>query len=202
MVTEASPTTRRAILDAAEELIRCRGMGGATTRAIAERAGCAEGTIYRHFPDKHTLICEIVHGSFPGFSELMESLPARAGTGSVRETLEEVGTNALAFFRNAIPLVAGPLGDPELLLQQRQFFIEGHTGPLVTFQALTAYLVREQQLGRISTRASAPHVTRLLFGAFFGQAFVEAIVGEDAVLGPDHEFVSASVAALIGGLEP
>ena len=201
MVTEAPPT-RRAILEAAEELIRCRGMGGATTRAIAERAGCAEGTIYRHFADKHTLICEIVHGSSPGFHDLMESLPARAGSGSVRETLEDVGINALAFFRNAIPLVAGPLGDHELLLQQRQFFAEAHTGPLVTFQAVTAYLTREQELGRISTQASPPHVTRLLLGTCFGQAFVEAIVGDEAVLGSDREFVSRSVAALLPGLEP
>ncbi len=201
MVTE-SPPTRRVILDAAEEVIRRRGMGGATTRAIAERAGCAEGTIYRHFPDKHTLICEIVHSSFPAFHELMSSLPDRAGEGTVRETLDEVGIHALAFFRRVIPLVAGPLGDHELLLQQRRFFVETRTGPLVTFATVVAYLSREQERGRVSPNASPQHVTRLLLGACFAQAFVEAVVGDDAALGSDADFVAASVAALLPGLEP
>lgn len=201
MPTE-SPPTRRIILDAAEEVIRRRGMGGATTRAIAERAGCAEGTIYRHFPDKDTLLCELVRSSFPAFHELLSSLPDRAGTGTVRETLEKIGINALAFFRHVIPLVAGPLGDHDLLLQQRRFFLETHTGPLVTFATVASYLTREQELGRISASASPPHVTRLLLGASFGEAFVEAVMGDQAALGSDTDFVAGAVAALLPGLEP
>jgi AcrR family transcriptional regulator len=201
MVTE-SPPTRRVILEAAEEVIRRKGMGGATTRAIAERAGCAEGTIYRHFPDKDTLLCEIIRASFPGFHQLMSSLPARAGTGTVRETLEDVARNALAFFRGVIPLVAGPLNDHDLLLQQRRFFLESHTGPLETFATVEAYLAREQDLGRVAAGASPPHVARLLLGSCFGQAFVEAIMGDAASLGTDAEFGATSVAALLPGLAP
>jgi AcrR family transcriptional regulator len=201
MVTE-SPPTRRVILEAAEEVIRRKGMGGATTRAIAERAGCAEGTIYRHFPDKDTLLCEIIHASFPGFHHLMASLPERAGTGTLGETLEEVARNALAFFRGVIPLVAGPLNDHDLLVQQRQFFTENHTGPLETIATLEAYLARELALGRVSAEASPPHVARLLLGACFSQAFVEAIMGDPASLGTDAEFAAATVAALLTGLAP
>src|SRR5205085_4580512 len=87
--------TRLHILDAAEDLIRRRGMEATTTRAIAERAGCAEGTIYRHFPDKHALLCEIVDATFPAFHALLDGLAAKAGTGDVRVTLEELGAAAL-----------------------------------------------------------------------------------------------------------
>jgi AcrR family transcriptional regulator len=201
MATEAPPT-RRVILEAAEEVIRRKGMGGATTRAIAERAGCAEGTIYRHFPDKDTLLCEIIHQSFPGFHQLMNSLPDRAGSGTVRHTLEDVGRNALAFFRGVIPLVAGPLNDRDLLLQQRRFFVEQHTGPLDTFATVESYLRREQELGRVAASVSPPHIARLLLGTCFAQAFVEAIMGDAASLGSDTEFVAASVAALLPGLAP
>ena len=197
-----SPSTRRVILEAAEDVIRRRGMGGATTRAIAARAGCAEGTIYRHFPDKDTLLCEIIRCSFPEFHELMSSLPARAGAGTVRRTLEEVGRHALRFFRGVIPLVAGPLNDHDLLLQQRRFFADAHTGPLVTFATVEDYVAREQDLGRVAATASPPHVARLLLGACFVQAFVEAIMGDEASLGSDAEFVAASVDALLPGLEP
>jgi len=51
--------TRSSILEAAERVIRDRGMSSATTKEIARQAGCAEGSIYRYFQDKHTLMTEI-----------------------------------------------------------------------------------------------------------------------------------------------
>src|SRR5436305_8062909 len=106
MVTEeAVAGTKAHILAAAEELIRDRGLMGATTRAIAERAGCAEGSIYRYFPDKHAIIHEIVRASFPEFLALVETLPDRAGTGTVRRNLEQIAVGALGFYRLILPIV-------------------------------------------------------------------------------------------------
>jgi AcrR family transcriptional regulator len=201
MATEAR-RTRRQILEAAEHLIRRRGMGATTTRAIAEEAGCAEGTIYRHFPDKQTLLCEIVDGRFPAFRNLISSLPGRAGAGAVAATLEELGLAALDFYRVIIPLVVGPLSDRQLLLEQRRHFQQANTGPLRVFEDVARYLRREQELGRVSSAVSVEHVTRLLLGACFGQAFVEALVGDDALLGGDREFVAATVSSLLAGLAP
>jgi AcrR family transcriptional regulator len=45
-----------AILDAAEEVLANRGLEGASTAAIAERAGVAVGTLYNYFPDRDALI--------------------------------------------------------------------------------------------------------------------------------------------------
>jgi AcrR family transcriptional regulator len=45
-----------AILDAAEQVIATRGLEGASTAAIAERAGVAVGTLYNYFPDRNALI--------------------------------------------------------------------------------------------------------------------------------------------------
>jgi AcrR family transcriptional regulator len=45
-----------AILDAAEEVLAARGLEGASTAAIAERAGVAVGTLYNYFPDRTALI--------------------------------------------------------------------------------------------------------------------------------------------------
>jgi AcrR family transcriptional regulator len=199
--TEA-PQTRRHILEAAEELIRRRGMVATTTRAIAERAGCAEGTIYRHFPDKQTLLCEIVDADFPGFRDLILSLPDQVGAGSVRDTLEQVAVAAMEFSRRVIPLAAGPLSDYELLVQLRRHFDEANTGPTRVFNAMGAYLRAEQERGRLSSAVSPEHVARLLFGACFTQAFVEALVGEEARLGSDTEFAARTVSSLLAGIEP
>jgi AcrR family transcriptional regulator len=196
------PATRRGILQAAESLIRERGVGATTTRAIAGLAGCAEGTIYRHFPDKQSLLVEIVHSRFPDFLHLMSSLPDRAGTGTVRDTLTEVAAAALRFYRGLVPLAVGPLADHQLLLQARRHFAESNSGPLRVFDALRTYLAREQQGGRVSPEISADHVARMFLGTFFGQAYLEALIGDDARLGSDRRFVAESVGSLVVGLEP
>ena len=66
---------RQTILDATRRIIDERGLQAATTRNIAELAGCAEGTIYRHFEDKHELFLELFAGSSPEF--LISSLFCR-----------------------------------------------------------------------------------------------------------------------------
>ena len=51
--------TRQRLLRAALELFTTTGFQATTTPAIAERAGVAEGTIYRHFPGKEQLLNEV-----------------------------------------------------------------------------------------------------------------------------------------------
>jgi len=48
-------TKKDAICDAALELFAHKGIQATTTREIAERAGAAEGTLYRHFDGKDDL---------------------------------------------------------------------------------------------------------------------------------------------------
>ncbi|MFP3986373.1 TetR/AcrR family transcriptional regulator [Streptomyces sp. E11-3] len=50
---------RGAVLDAAVELLAERGYAGCTMSAVAERAGLATGSLYRHFPSKSALSVEL-----------------------------------------------------------------------------------------------------------------------------------------------
>jgi AcrR family transcriptional regulator len=52
--------TRLAILDATGECLVDLGYGGATTRAIAERAGVAQSTLMHHFPTREALLADAV----------------------------------------------------------------------------------------------------------------------------------------------
>jgi AcrR family transcriptional regulator len=59
MTSVAGTPTRERLLRSAQELIEEGGYGAATVVAIAERAGVAAGTLYRHFPSKEELFVEV-----------------------------------------------------------------------------------------------------------------------------------------------
>ncbi len=59
MTEELLTPTRDRLLRAAQELIEEGGYGPASVVAIAERAGVAAGTLYRHFSSKEELFVEV-----------------------------------------------------------------------------------------------------------------------------------------------
>lgn len=194
---------RRDILLAAEQLILGNGIQAATTRAIAKAAGCAEGSIYRHFPGKNALVVEVVNACFPDFVHARDELPGRAGHGSVQRNLREVAGRALGFYRAILPVTFGLLSDPGLLEEHRLSFKAGNAGPARALADVEAYLRQEQALGRISTDVPPEDCARMLLGALFAQAFLEALTGED---GPgrraDQELVDGVLGTLWRTLRP
>src|SRR5215510_6392606 len=64
---EESEATRRAILDAAEELLATVGERGLSIREVCARAGVTAPTIYYHFGDKAALIARVVDDCFADF---------------------------------------------------------------------------------------------------------------------------------------
>jgi len=195
---------RQTILDATRQIIDERGLQAATTRNIAELAGCAEGTIYRHFEDKHELFLELFAGSSPEFLELIATLPAQAGGPPVGDTLVQVGLAALRFYRAVLPFVGGGIVDPELREQQRKHFDQPGHGPMHAFEQLEGYLEVERQLGRIRPSASVVGATRALLGAAFGRAYLDVWLGDGLMAreAVDDEYMGEVVRTLLEGLQP
>jgi len=194
--------TRSSILEAAERLILDRGIGSATTREIARSAGCAEGSIYRYFPDKHALFTELVGTRYSGFFQLMETLPDRAGTSTVRRNLEEVATSAIDFYYGIVPMVGGALAEEELLLQHRRHFQAANKGPMKIIRSLGDYIRREQGLGRVADRISVDHAAQAILGACFAHAFLLRFLGEETITEPNDRFARAVVKTVLQGMEP
>lgn len=63
--------TQTKILQAAQRLFAQRGYGGTTTRDLAQAAGVAEGTLFRHFENKKAILVEIAS---QGWVELLTEL--------------------------------------------------------------------------------------------------------------------------------
>lgn len=60
-VTKRGMETRRAIVNAAEEVFGETGFDGASVSEITRRAGVAQGTFYVYFPDKKSVFTELVY---------------------------------------------------------------------------------------------------------------------------------------------
>ncbi|NEP58637.1 MAG: TetR/AcrR family transcriptional regulator [Symploca sp. SIO2G7] len=63
--------TKQRILQAAQHLFALRGYDGTTTRDLANAAGVAEGTIFRHFPNKKAILIEV---ATQGWVEILTDL--------------------------------------------------------------------------------------------------------------------------------
>lgn len=84
--------TRHRLLRAALELFTSKGFRATTTPEIAERAGVAEGTIYRHFSGKEHLLNEVYRAAHRWASGLVAETD---GPHSPQERLQRIGRRLL-----------------------------------------------------------------------------------------------------------
>ena len=68
---KTEPNTRDKILKAAQKLFARHGYDGTTTKELAEKAGIAEGTLFRHFTNKKAILVEV---ATQGWIELLTDL--------------------------------------------------------------------------------------------------------------------------------
>jgi AcrR family transcriptional regulator len=142
-MSSAEPEIATKILTAAAELFGERGYKGTTTRALAERAGVNEVTIFRYFGNKQGVLKAL--GAFwaSNFAGLaVDELSGTSDTASMLVRLAQIETAwarqsgavamRLALDRKTSPEVAEAMG-------------EG--GPEDNFLGLVAYLAKQQDAG-------------------------------------------------------
>jgi AcrR family transcriptional regulator len=77
--TESAAATRRALLDAAAELLDEGGPDAVTLRAVGARAGVSRGAPYGHFPDKDHLLAAVAANSWQAVGDQLDRLIADQG---------------------------------------------------------------------------------------------------------------------------
>lgn len=101
--TEArKAATRERIVAAALEQVAEGGYASASVQSVAERAGAAVGTVYRHFPSKAGLFAEVFRRAAQRELDVVAAVAAADG----RPARERIGAAAEAFCRRAL---AGPV---------------------------------------------------------------------------------------------
>ena len=120
--------TRARLLRAAQQLVEEGGYGAASVVAIAERAGVAAGTLYRHWPSKGELFAELFRVVCDREVTAMEAAAVeadgRSSVARVQAVLTTFAERALRNPRLAWALIAepvDPLVDAERIAYRREY---------------------------------------------------------------------------------
>lgn len=124
--TALAPTRER-LLDAAGEVIEERGYAGASVLAVADRAGVAAGTLYRHFSSKEELLVEFFRVACDrelAAVAIAGAEPADSDAERIANLLEKFAERAMRRPRLAWALLAepvDPLVEAERLVYRERF---------------------------------------------------------------------------------
>ena len=198
-MTKRGEVTRARLLTATRAVVREVGYGHASTRAIAQAAGVAEGTIYRHFPHKAALFFAAVLESNASVVTWVTDLPGRAGQGTVEDNLIDAAVQLMSLRDEILPLELAIAADPELAAQRRQAMeAAGPALPPGPPEAMAAYLAAEQRLGRIREDVDPQEAAAILLGVLFALGTLPTI-GDD---GLSPERVASAVRLMVRGIQP
>jgi AcrR family transcriptional regulator len=165
-VAARGDATRDKLLDATIQLVRDVGYAQTTTRAIAQAAGVAEGTLYRHYPDKAGLFAAAISRQSAPAIAWARDLPARAGSGTVVNNLTDCLTRLAALRADIVPFELAILTDPEL----GRAATAAQTAEPGPPEFLAQYLHAEQKLGRIRADIDPGKMAVVLLATLFGLA--------------------------------
>ena len=198
-MTQRGEATRARLIEATRGIVREVGYAHASTRAIAQAAGVAEGTIYRHFPNKASLFFATVLESNAPIVAWVTGLPARAGEGTVEANLIDAAVQLAGLRDQIMPLELAIAADPELAAERRQAIAAAGTSlPPGPPEGIAAYLAAEQRLGRVRGDIDPREAASLLLGVLFALGSMPAI--GDEVLSPDR--VASAVRLMVRGIGP
>lgn len=197
MVTRRGVATRARLIEATTRVVRQVGYAHATTRAIAQAAGVAEGTIYRHYPDKVALFFAAVMDRNSTIIDGLTQLPTLAGRSTVQSNLVGALRRLSSLRDDILPLELALLTDPELATQRHVPALPVN-GPLRTPPGYIAdYLAAEQQLGRIRPDVSCNDAAVVLLATLFGLSIMPTGDG-----GPDQHLLDSAVRTFLTGVAP
>lgn len=164
-MTARGASTRARLLRATSEVVRDVGYAQTSIRAVAQAAGIAEGTIYRHFPDKASLLLAAVAEQHAPVAAWMAELPAQAGHGEIIDVLTQCLTRLATLRETILPLELAMLTDPDLARRAAEAIAGDANDPPAL---LAEYLAAEQAAGRLRGDVDPSEAAVLVLVTLFG----------------------------------
>jgi AcrR family transcriptional regulator len=169
-----SDKSRLAILQAARELIEENGPAGLTMEAIASRAGVGKPTIYRWWPDRHSVaMAALMSGE--------STAPAASRSRSALSSLAKQMRSVVEVFatpggRNVAAMIASADRDSEISKAFRNHFVMARRdeGREMLLEAIEA--------GEIRRDANVDVILDMLYGALFFRLLMGHAPLDDALV--------------------
>jgi AcrR family transcriptional regulator len=177
MMRSAKASRKQKMVAAAEALLRERGIGGVTTRAIAEAVPCSEGAIYVHFKDRLELILAVLEQALPEMLTPLRKLQQRAGKGTPERNLTFALSGLMRFHERVAPMLCSLITEHELLRRFRESLEDAGKGPHRGIATLARYIEEEQRLGRIGAQVDAKTASSVLMASSFFHVFTAQLLG-------------------------
>lgn len=179
--------TRKYILEAAEQMLQTKGLARLTNKEIAEAAGCAEATLYKHFETKEALILAAIEENVPDVLAVVGE--ERIGQGTIEEQVRDIARAAIRYYRKLLPLATALFADIDLLNHFRRWMQEHSGGPLNIYTLVADYVAAEQRLGRLKEEIDPFSFAALLLGACHQYVFVQYFQGHDPFPVSEEQYV-------------
>ncbi|TYP79603.1 TetR/AcrR family transcriptional regulator [Paenibacillus methanolicus] len=194
---------QRRIVESAVEVFAEKGFAASSTSEIAQRAGVAEGTIFRHYKTKKDLLLSIVT---PGIVKLLAPFLLREFKNVLQTGYDSYEQFLRAFIDNRIAFVEENASMLKIVLQELPFHpdLQRTLEELVVTQVLERVtrvvekFQREGQLIMLPTRT----VIRLSVGTIMSYVLVRALLLQRGAEWDDEAERKATIDFIMKGLAP
>ena len=181
---------REAILAAALQLLRERGIARVTSREVAALAGVSEASVFYHYKDRAGLLRAV-------FEQGLEPLQALAARGvlagaDLHDVLTRYAHTLDGFLDQALPVMAAAQSDTALRDAMAAYMTEQDLGPHRGVGAVGDFLAAEQAAGRVRGGVD-PHAVAMLFvGACYTRAAQRQMPADVAELPALEDIIDAT----------
>ncbi|MFB9994802.1 TetR/AcrR family transcriptional regulator [Deinococcus oregonensis] len=112
---ERTATTKTALLAAATNLLRSRGIAALTLQGVAQHAGISKGALTHHYPSKEALLSDLLEHHLNAFNATLQATQAPFAVAYVRHGTHD-GSRGLA-----LGLIAALVLNPDVLEIARSY---------------------------------------------------------------------------------
>lgn len=201
MTGRAAERRRTAILNAAIRVIRRDGIGALTTKNVSIEAGCAEGTLFRHFGDKGGLIAAVLEYGLDETRRL-SVLAHPPGDTDFRGGLVALIEGLIDFYRVSYPIVASALVERAVFERYSAAHRAAGTGPQQSWIHVHQYLQDARDRGVVAADLDLEVEALFFAGACQNAVWVELVSGSDALPHGGRDLASRLVDSRMPTLAP
>ncbi|MGK7950444.1 MAG: TetR family transcriptional regulator [Xenococcaceae cyanobacterium] len=190
-------STKTRLIEAALDLFAERGVTDTTTKAVADRAGVNEVTLFRHFGSKHGLLLAVMEDSAV-FAQLgralMEQADSKASIAQVLEDYAQVSLEALERVPELVRSVVGEAG--QYPLENRLALGQGLTE---ANKYVAKHLAKAIAQEGLESRFPPETLTSLLNGLLLGYFTIESTIEGDELWLEREDFLASLVELFLHG---